>query len=147
LKSGITPPPASDLRSGPPARVLIIDDEESVRRLLVRGFEQRGFTTVAAAGGREALALLATDRSIDAVVTDLKMSGLSGFELIEQLATLRPELLDRCVAVTGDCDSPEVAELLERRRLPVLEKPLSVDALASRVKKLVEKARAAARTE
>ncbi len=144
LASDVTPPPASDPRSGPPACVLVVDDEESVRRLLVRGFEQRGFTTVVAAGGREALACLAGNPAIEAVVTDLKMSDLSGFELIDRLATLRPELLDRCIAITGDRDSPEVAQLLERSRVAVLEKPLSVDLLVSHVRKLVDAARAAA---
>ncbi|HET6163796.1 MAG TPA: ATP-binding protein [Planctomycetota bacterium] len=144
LASGVTPPPASDARSGPPACVLVVDDEESVRRLLVRGFEQRGFTVVSAAGGRDALACLAANPAIDAVVTDLKMSDLSGLELIDRLATLRPDLRDRCIAITGDRESPDVTQLLERKRVAVLEKPLSVDSLVARVRKLVEKARAAA---
>src|SRR5262249_42786456 len=100
--------------------------------------------TVAAAGGREAITCLTENPAIDAVVTDLKMSDLSGFELVDALAKLRPELLDRCVGVTGDSDSPEVAQLIERTRVPVLEKPLAVEVLEARVRALVDAARATA---
>jgi signal transduction histidine kinase/CheY-like chemotaxis protein len=136
--------PRADGRAASAACVLIVDDEESVRRLIVRGFEQRGHATVSAAGGREALTLLGENPAIDALVTDLRMSGFSGFELIDRIAKLRPELLDRCVAITGDRAAPEVVKMLEHSRIPILEKPLEVEALVARVQELVEAARAAA---
>ena len=62
-------------------RVLIVDDEISVRKVMAAVLAQLGFPCETAASGEEALRVLETQR-IDAVISDLQMPGMSGMELL-----------------------------------------------------------------
>ena len=67
-------------------KILLIDDEFSHRFLISRLLEKAGFAVVACDGGEEGLAYLAAHRAeITAVLTDIKMPGLTGFGVIEQI--------------------------------------------------------------
>ncbi|HEX7242293.1 MAG TPA: response regulator [Longimicrobiaceae bacterium] len=122
-----------------PARVLVIDDETAIRTALRRFFSRRGWEVEEAADGGEGLRLLLDpERSAAyaAVVCDLKMPGISGAELYERLREARPELLRRLIFSTGDVASPEASALLERARVPVVEKPFELAALAEVVERV-----------
>jgi PAS domain S-box-containing protein len=82
-----------------PARVLLVDDEEALRELLAQNLEDRGYHVLVAAGGEEALALLAGGEAADVLVTDLSMPGMNGIALIRAAQTLRAEL--PAVLLTG----------------------------------------------
>jgi DNA-binding response OmpR family regulator len=69
---------------GPVARVLLVDDDPAILRLLEVTFGLDGFETVAAARGEDALAAAAADRP-DAVVLDLMLPGLDGREVYRRL--------------------------------------------------------------
>ena len=108
-------------------RVLLIDDEATIRAALRRAFARRGWEVEEATDGQAALALLlAPERTYEVVVSDLRMPGLSGIELHDRLARLRPELLERLVFSTGDVASHEAADFLERCHRPVLQKPFEL---------------------
>jgi CheY-like chemotaxis protein len=78
--------------SGQAATVLLVEDEEGVRRASERILRQAGFDVVAASDGPEALALFDGQR-VDVLVTDVVMpGGLSGADLAERLRLLRPDL-------------------------------------------------------
>jgi DNA-binding NtrC family response regulator len=64
-------------------RILIVDDEANVRALYSRVLEKEGYKVDSAASGGEALEKLAT-HSFDLVVTDLKMNGVDGLEVVKQ---------------------------------------------------------------
>jgi chemosensory pili system protein ChpA (sensor histidine kinase/response regulator) len=70
--------------SGGPTRILLVDDSVSVRKVVGRMLESAGFEVVTAADGMEALERL-HDTVFSAVITDLEMPRLNGFELIQQL--------------------------------------------------------------
>jgi CheY-like chemotaxis protein len=73
--------------------VLIVDDEEIVRRAAVRILSGGGLTVIESAGGEEALELLRrSPDSVDAALVDLIMPGMSGTELVEELRRLHPDL-------------------------------------------------------
>ncbi len=130
------PPPDAGLL---PARVLVIDDETAIRTALRRFFSRRGWEVEEAADGGEGLRLLLDpERSAAyaAVVCDLKMPGISGAELYERLREARPELLRRLIFSTGDVASPEASALLARARVPVVEKPFELAALAEVVERV-----------
>jgi two-component system NtrC family response regulator len=71
-------------------RILVVDDDESLRRVLQVQLEQQGYSVTSAASAQQALSALQL-RSYDLVVTDLKMPGLSGIELLKQMRSQYPE--------------------------------------------------------
>jgi response regulator RpfG family c-di-GMP phosphodiesterase len=75
----------------PRGRVLIVDDEEMIRRLLRHGIGLEGFQCSEAPGCREALELLAA-QPFDAVISDLRMPGHTGLELLQGVREKHPQM-------------------------------------------------------
>ena len=81
--------------------VLVVDDEPVIRAWVARVLTLAGMDVAVAAGGREALRLVADGRVQPAVVlTDIEMPGMTGIELAARLLALRPGV--RIVMMTGD---------------------------------------------
>jgi len=88
----VTPPSAVvPARAGQGEWVLLVEDDETVRQVTRRALEEGGYRVLEAANGADALAQLSgTDGRIGLVLTDVVMPGMSGRELAERLAELRP---------------------------------------------------------
>lgn len=71
------------------ARVLVLDDEDEVRTVLMRALEREGHEALGAVDGLEGLQVVRT-QPIDMVVTDLVMPEVDGLEFMQELARLRP---------------------------------------------------------
>ena len=71
-------------------RVLIVDDEESIRDALAAAFEAKGSSAVIAATAEDGLAKLAADGPFDAVLTDKNMPGKSGLDFLRELRAKEP---------------------------------------------------------
>jgi signal transduction histidine kinase len=125
--------PEAAASEGIAPRVLLIDDERSIRLALGRFMRRQGWEVDEAEDGAGALALLmaAPRAGYDLVVTDLRMPVMSGFEVHDWLAKHRPDLFERLVIATGDVASQPVREFLGRISRPVLEKPFELSALAA----------------
>ena len=127
-----SPEPPSDTVPGDGRpRVLLIDDERSIRLALSRFMRRRGWDVEEAQDGAAGVALLesAPPEAYDLVVTDLRMPVMSGFEVHDWLESNRPDLFARLVIATGDVASQPVREFLGRISRPVLEKPFELSAL------------------
>jgi DNA-binding response OmpR family regulator len=74
----------------PPKHILIIDDEEDIRKLLRDFFEREGFEVFEAADGVTAIEI-ATIKRFDVVLTDLKMPAPDGLEVLKEIRDLCPE--------------------------------------------------------
>ncbi|QJW97864.1 hybrid sensor histidine kinase/response regulator [Frigoriglobus tundricola] len=72
--------------------VLLVEDEDRVRKLVRYTLEGQGYTVTEAAGGEAALRLLAPDRRVDLLLTDLVMPGIDGRELATRVRALRPDV-------------------------------------------------------
>lgn len=128
-RSAGTEPP-SDAGSG--LEVLVVDDEPVVRAYVARALTLAGFDVAVAAGGREALQLVAEGRVRPAVVvTDIEMPGMTGIELAARLLALRPAL--RIVMMTGDEARAQAARGHPSIVDVVLLKPMRTDALVRAV--------------
>lgn len=140
---GLPELPRSDLPRAPSAapgrvrRVLVVDDEGPIRVAIRRYLERRGWTVDEARDGREALELLGLAdgaplraNAYDAIVTDLRMPGVTGIEIHDRLAAASPADVAKLVLITGDTASPEVAEFVRRLRQPLVQKPFDMRALA-----------------
>jgi response regulator RpfG family c-di-GMP phosphodiesterase len=106
-------------------RVLIVDDEISVRKVMAAVLAQLGFPCETAASGEEALRVLETQR-IDAVISDLQMPGMSGMELLAKVRQSYPQKV--FLMVTGVDDIRVGVEAMRQGADDYLVKPLQVDA-------------------
>jgi len=116
--------------------VLLAEDQETVRLLIQRALEGRGYAVLAAGNGPEALDLAARHgKPIHLLITDLVMPGMNGRELARRLAMERPRL--RVLYVSGhvrpDTLEPGVA---------FLQKPFDPEALAHKVREVLDHASA-----
>jgi len=123
------------------ASLLIIDDEEPIRRALRRYFERRGWVVEEATDGADAVLKLERPDAaaiFDVVLCDLKMPGISGQELYNRLLKDRQALAKKFIFATGDSGAPDVAEFLREVGVPVLEKPFELGVLEQVVIKVRE---------
>ncbi|MCA8960558.1 MAG: response regulator [Planctomycetes bacterium] len=107
--------------------LLVVDDDDAVRRVLCELARRRGWSVDTAASVEAALELPLDD--FGAILCDLRMPGLGGIGFHDHLETHRPEILDRTVFFTGDLASSDSIEFAQRCRCPLLEKPLDHDKL------------------
>jgi two-component system response regulator AtoC len=132
-----------------PARVLVADDKENMRKLVARILaEAGGYAVDEAEDGARALALVAT-RPYDVVVTDIRMPGADGFELLGAVKARDPSV--EVVMMTGYATVQDAVRAMRRGAFDYLEKPfdpdaaLAVVARAAEHKRLADAARLAAR--
>jgi CheY-like chemotaxis protein len=113
--------------------MIVVEDEEGVRRAIVRYLRRRGHEVDEAAEGEAALRLLdaaANDDGYDVLLSDLRMPGLGGEEFMARLRQQGLGYENRIVFLTGDAASPEAARVLADTHAPVLLKPLDLASLA-----------------
>jgi two-component system NtrC family response regulator len=118
-------------RCGPaPLRVLVVDDEPAQLEL-VRGFlVKRGFEVVTATDGETALARVRAE-PVDVILTDQKMPGLSGLELLEAARAITPEVAVVVVTAYGTIEDAVAA--IKGGATDYLTKPLNLDELLHRL--------------
>ncbi|MGI9113256.1 MAG: response regulator [Gaiellaceae bacterium] len=98
-----------------------MDDDELVRSLTVRVLERAGYSVVSAASAARALKLVGRD-SIDLVVSDVVMPGLTGVDLLTELRRRTPDL--PVLLMTGGSSEPErTAKALELGARAIVSKP------------------------
>jgi two-component system, cell cycle sensor histidine kinase and response regulator CckA len=115
--------------------VLVVDDEEMVRRLAARILVNHGYMAVEANGGDEAVRMLQRNaHRIDGVVTDLAMPGLNGRGLGETITRCWPKI--RVLYMSGFPVSRMVGEGALDPSQPFLQKPFTSEQLARKVREL-----------
>lgn len=111
-------------------RILVIEDEPTIRRFYERFCDAQGYETVLAPTGDVALELLETGQSFDAILLDVRLPGVSGRGIWKAIELNRPELSSRVIIVTADILSESTRELIEQSGRPCLEKPFSTQQLS-----------------
>ena len=136
-----SPPERTDLvaprpraNSPCPVRILVVDDEQDARQLTVDVLANSGYAVEAVKDGAAGWDALQAGR-YDLIVTDNKMPGMSGVEMIEQLRTARMAL--PVVMVTGYLPTHEYVRRPWLKPDVILEKPFSNDELLAAVKTLL----------
>jgi signal transduction histidine kinase/ActR/RegA family two-component response regulator len=104
--------------------ILVIDDEAWILELAAELLRAEGHAVETAAGGQQAMALLAK-RKFDAIVSDWKMPGLNGIRLYEYLQETDAATARRVLFMTGDVVSDTFQEFLRRNELTCLSKPFA----------------------
>lgn len=114
-------------------RVLLVDDERNLRRVLQIQLEEEGFEVLTAASADAALA--AFDRSIDAVVTDIRMPGTDGLALLDELK--RRDANTVVIVMTAHGDVEQAVRSLKSGAFDFLTKPVSRETLTATVTRAV----------
>ncbi|MBN9661765.1 MAG: sigma-54-dependent Fis family transcriptional regulator [Acidobacteria bacterium] len=107
-------------------RILIVDDEESLRRVTQLRLQQAGYEASTAADGDEALAFLQRHPQ-DLVLTDLRMPGMSGLDLLKRIRQDYPEIIVIVVTAFGTIES--AVEAMKHGAFDYIIKPVNADAL------------------
>jgi two-component system NtrC family sensor kinase len=129
----VSHPPSGKLGTAT-GRVLVVDDDEAVARLICEALVKDGLVARRVRGGREALERLAAE-SYDLIICDVKMPDMNGERFHAALERDRPALSRLVLWTTGDTLGPEPEELAKRTGLELLTKPFDLEELRDRVRK------------
>uniref|UniRef100_Q02BG5 histidine kinase n=1 Tax=Solibacter usitatus (strain Ellin6076) TaxID=234267 RepID=Q02BG5_SOLUE len=112
--------------------ILLVDDEEGVRKLCSAVLETNGYTVLAAAGGPAAIAAYEKNaHKVDLLLTDIVMSEMSGFELGRKLAERTPSL--KILYMSGYREN-----IVDKPEILFLSKPFTPDALLQKVREVLD---------
>ena len=121
------------MSDGPIGRVLVVDDDEDIRKLLLAAFSDAGYEVATAADGEQAIEAVRR-RQPDVILLDLMMPRVSGWGFTERYAR-EPGPHAPIIVITAA--SGQVLRLPEQGVTRVVPKPFSVDALLSHVERAV----------
>ncbi len=117
--------------------ILVVEDDEMVRKLAQKILERAGFRVLEAANGREALVLVDNEETpVDLLLTDVVLPGMNGRELAERLSSIRPSM--KVVFTSGYTDDALAHRGVLDSGVCRVEKPFSADALSGAVRAVLD---------
>ena len=119
-----------------PSRVLVADDEESIRTLVGRVLRRAGFVAIEANDGQHAIEHL-DSAEFDAIVLDLMMPRIDGFGVINHLIETRPRMMEKTIVLTAFPKSAAKERLHHLCR--IISKPFDLDELVQLVRECVQR--------
>ncbi len=119
------------------SRILVVDDEQAIRDLLVGLLSLDGHEVEAARTGAEALQRLA-EQPFDAIIADIRMPEMDGIEFYNRILHEHPELARRVIFTSGDTISPDTRAFVESTTVPFLAKPFQLRTVREVVRAVVE---------
>ncbi len=117
-------------------KILLIDDEADILRVLSMSLKADGYDVVTALSGEEGLAVFEKE-SPDLVLTDIKMPGMDGIQVLKQIKVLSDE--PEVIIITGHGDIDSAIEALQHGASDFINKPVRDKALAISLKRALEK--------
>ncbi|NYD89022.1 PAS domain S-box protein [Sphingomonas melonis] len=120
--------------------VLVVEDETAVRALVVDVLEELGYRALEAVDGPSGLKLLESDVRIDLLVTDIGLPGLNGRQLADFARERRRDL--NILFMTGYAENAAIANGFLEPGMEMITKPFAIDALAARIRTILEARRA-----
>lgn len=116
-------------------KILVVDDEPDVRKLVGAMVGNFGYEVLTADSGEHALTLYRNHGPIDLLITDVVAPGMSGPMLADKLTELQPDL--KVLYISGYDNTTVVQKYVVERGHQLLAKPFTVDELQSRVRELL----------
>ncbi|MBI1684895.1 ATP-binding protein [Caulobacter hibisci] len=116
--------------------VLVVEDDPTVRLLIVEVLTELGYVGHVAADSREALPVLRSDQRIDLMGSDVGLPGLNGRKLADLARDIRPGL--KVLFVTGYAESAAVRGDFLAPGMDLLTKPFTLDALGAKIREMIE---------
>ncbi|MFQ5704917.1 MAG: response regulator [Gemmatimonadales bacterium] len=116
--------------------VLVVDDYVSVRKVLGQALARSGFEVLLAGSGEEACEIL-KERSVDAVLMDLRMPTMSGQTLFHLITSRWPHLKSRVVIMTGEAETESHQTWLNVFALPTIRKPFGMSEIVGLINSVI----------
>ena len=116
--------------------VLVVEDDDTVRTLVVEVLGELGYATREAPDGPAGLRILQSDARIDLLVTDVGLPGLNGRQLADQARVRRPEL--KVLFMTGYAENAAFGAGHLDPGMQMITKPFPVEGLASKIRAIIE---------
>ncbi len=118
--------------------ILIVEDEEVVRKLTIRVLEKQGYRVLQASEGGKALVLCEEFKEpIHLILTDVVMPGMSGSKLVERLKEIHPEM--KALYMSGYTDNAIVHHGVLEPGVNFIQKPFNTDNLARKIRGVLDK--------
>jgi len=117
----------------PLTRILVADDEESMRWVLSKALKRKGFSVDLAVDGRQALSMI-QDGSYDLAILDIKMPGINGLDLLDKIREQKKELL--VVIMTAEASMKNAVEAMKRGAYDYITKPFDLDVIDAIIEKV-----------
>jgi PAS domain S-box-containing protein len=118
--------------------ILIVEDDEEVRKLAIRILRTQGYTVLEACQGKDALSVLEKHKKpIDLLLSDVVMPGMDGRELAKQLGVLYPGM--KVLYMSGYTDNAIVHHGVLYKGMNYIQKPFTIDGLARKVREVLDK--------
>jgi len=128
-------PAKNDMPLGSGETVLVVEDDASVRMLVLEVLHELGYTACEAADAKEAMPILTSDRRIDLMVSDVGLPGINGRQLAVIARHHRPDL--KVLFMTGYAESAAVRSGFLDQGMEMIVKPFALDLLANKIKDAV----------
>lgn len=122
----------------PRPRILVVDDEPEVRKLICAMISALPYEVIPAGSGLLAVAMYKLFRPIDLLITDVVMTGMSGPVLADRLTSLQPDL--KVLYISGYAHTQVVRQYVVEKGHTLLAKPFTAEALEARVRELMPRA-------
>ncbi len=116
------------------ARILVVDDEESIRDLCARVLTRAGYVVATAPSGEDAIVRL-QEEAFDLMISDIRMPGISGLEVLEHAKTTFPAI--RVVLITGFGTPQTLTRARQSGADRILTKPFNPMELLAAVKEIL----------
>ena len=116
--------------------ILLVDDEKLIRNSFSRELREERFTVTAVADGSEAIAEVETGQ-FDLVITDLRIPGIDGFEVLKAVKKNKPET--SVIILSGYADEQLTTKALRLGADDFIQKPCDIDDLVFRIRRCLEK--------
>ena len=126
---------ASAQRADRGETVLVIEDEVSVRELVIEVLNDLGYRALQAADGPAGLKLLRASERIDLLVTDVGLPGMNGRQVAEAARELHADL--KVLFITGYSENAALANGFLAPGMEMMTKPFAVEALAARIREMI----------
>ncbi|MCL2388962.1 MAG: response regulator [Elusimicrobia bacterium] len=117
-------------------KILVVDDEEGIRELLVSEFSSLGYNASSAVNGEEAANRIESER-FDIIISDMKMPKLSGLELLKKVKAVHPST--EVIIVTGYATIENALEVMKAGAYDFVQKPFNIDEVTLLVERAFEK--------
>ena len=114
-------------------RILVADDEESMRWVLSKALRKKGYTVDLAADGNEALRQV-REQSYDLAIVDIKMPGMTGLDFLDKAREVRPDLLT--VVMTAEASMKNAVEAMKRGAYDYITKPFDLEVVDAIIEKV-----------